>query len=197
MRLILASTSPRRAQLLRAAGYQYQQVAPTWNDPPAPPPGNAESVAIDTARRKALSVPREPIASEDVVVIGADTLIVNPDGTSLAGTPQTLAEARTMISSFLNTDHDVVTGVAIWIPADNEAEPTYFADRATVRMGSLPDNDLDAYLATDAWRGKAGGYNLFDRRDAGWPIEVSGDETTVVGLPMVRLAAMLNTIHQR
>lgn len=198
MRLILASSSPRRAQLLRDAGYAFEQAAPTWADPATPPPGDAEHVAMATADRKARSVRREAIAGEDdVVVIGADTLIVCPDGVSLAGTPQTPAEARTMIRSFLNADHDVVTGVALWTPLRGRGGPTCFADRARVRMGAVPDAALETYLASGAWRGKAGGYNLFERRDAGWPIEVRGDESTVVGLPMAMLAVMLNAIQTR
>lgn len=187
MTLILASTSPRRAALLRDAGIAFTQRDPAWSDPAQPPPGDAEQVAIATARRKALSVEVAP----DDVVLASDTLIVYPDGVTLAGTPTTRDEARTMIKSFLNADHDVVTAVGLRQGERIEC----FADRATVSVGHVDDGVLEAYLQTGAWRDKAGGYNLFDRRDAGWPITVHGDETTVVGLPMRRLAAMLRKFH--
>ncbi len=60
------------------------------------------------------------------------------------------------------------------------------ADTAGVRIGLVTGSDIDRYLQTNAWQGKAGGYNLFERQQAGWPIEVidGNDPTTVVGLPM-------------
>ena len=68
-----------------------------------------------------------------------------------------------------------------------------FADVAVVRFGAVSEQQLVTYLATEEWQGKAGGYNLFDRQSAGWPIEVEGDPATVVGLPMKRLIPMLQT----
>ena len=93
-----------------------------------------------------------------------------------------------MIRSFADDTHAVVTGVAI---VDSAGEPTVFHDTATVTLRGLSDAAIDAYLDTDAWRGKAGGYNLFDRQGAGWPITVTGDPATVVGLPMRLLTAAL------
>ena len=70
-------------------------------------------------------------------------------------------------------------------------EPVTFADSATVRFDRVNDAQLDRYLDTDQWRGKAGGYNLYDRQAEGWPISVTGDPTTVVGLPMAKLRPVL------
>jgi septum formation protein len=59
-----------------------------------------------------------------------------------------------------------------------------------VTWGDVDDDAIDEYVASGQWRGKAGGYNLEERLEAGWPIECEGDPTTVMGLPMRRLAAM-------
>jgi len=65
------------------------------------------------------------------------------------------------------------------------------ADRAVVRVGPISDEQIEAYVASGEWRGKAGAYNLSERIEAGWPIECLGDPTTVMGLPMRRLPEWL------
>ena len=192
IRLILASRSPRRTALLADAGYTFEQADPPFNDP-AQPVGGGRSIAdlaADLARRKALSL-RNAGGYDNAVILAADTVCVGTDGSPI-GQPRDRDDAEAMLRSFMNASHDVVTGVAILGPAD--PGPETFADTATVNIGHVPDAELQAYLNTDQWRGKAGGYNLFDRRDAGWPITVQGDETTVVGLPMERVADAL-TAH--
>lgn len=68
-----------------------------------------------------------------------------------------------------------------------------FADRAVVRVGPISDEQIEAYVASGNWRGKAGAYNLSERIEAGWPIECLGDPTTVMGLPMRRLPEWLKS----
>lgn len=192
IRLILASRSPRRAALLTEWGYTFEQAQPPFDDPPQPAAGGMPiaDLAADLARRKALSL-RDAGGYDDAVILAADTICVGTDGSPI-GQPRDRDDAEAMLRSFMNANHDVVTGVAILGPADRG--PGAFADTATVNMGQVPDAELRAYLNTDQWQGKAGGYNFFDRRDAGWPITVQGDETTVVGLPMERVADAL-TAH--
>ena len=60
-------------------------------------------------------------------------------------------------------------------------------DQATVTWGDIDMSEVDQYIDSEQWRGKAGGYNLQDRIDAGWPITCAGDPATVMGLPMRRL----------
>jgi len=188
--LILASRSARRASLLDKAGYEFTQTEPPYQDPPHPNDDQGsqspQAVAAELARLKALSLPSE----KNVLFLAADTLIVHENG-ELAGTPETADQARQMIRRMLECTHQVVTGVALRMEdqlIDN------FADTADVTISSVDDRTLDAYLATGDWRGKAGGYNLFERQAAGWPIKVTGDETTVVGLPMQQLLPRLNDL---
>jgi len=185
-RLVLGSRSPRRAQLLRDAGYDFKQLAPPFDDTghraPAALPGD-QAIALAAQKARSLRI----VAPPEAVLLCADTLCVATDGYTL-GKPATRDEARDMIRSFRNADHAVVTGVAI---IDLTGRLFTFADTATVRFGDLRDDRLAAYLDSARWRDKAGGYNLFDRQADGWPITVNGDPTTVVGLPMDRLNPVL------
>ena len=194
---ILASQSARRAQLLTQAGISFTATKPPFDDPPHPEDtgGTPEQIAMQLSFKKALSVQKKYPHSP---IIAADTLIVMPDD-SLAGTPLCSEQAGEMIRKMLNTAHWVVTGVTLLIPGKSGASgknvPVQFADRAQVTLGNIPDSDLNAYLSTGDWQGKAGGYNLFDRQAAGWPVTVDGDETTVVGLPMAMLMELLRKIN--
>jgi septum formation protein len=191
-RLLLASRSPRRAQLLADAGYDFEQITPPYDDshdtnhdglPPA-------AWATELAQRKAASCdPADPPA----VVLCADTVCVDPHGRAV-GKPASRQDALNIIRGFVSADHDIVTGVALRLP---EGAVTTFADTAIATFGPLSDEAIEAYLDTGGWRDKAGGYNLFDRQAAGWPITVRGDPTTVVGLPMRQLNTVLPTLGIR
>lgn len=180
--------------LLRDAGYRFTQTDPLYADPPQPNndhPGPPQEHAIELAAAKAHSL-RGQFAPGDMV-LAADTICVGVDGKWI-GHPADRDDARQMIRSFLNADHDVVTGVALM----RGDEPFItFADTAVVRFGPLRDQQIEAYLDTDRWRGKAGGYNLTERLADGWPIRVTGDPATVVGLPMRRLVGELAKLDLR
>lgn len=186
--LVLASQSPRRAALLREAGLAVVVARSSFVDDPAPPQGREPlMLAIELASRKARHVMLEE-AWPGPVILAADTISILPDGT-LLGQPQSRDAAQAMIHGFLNREHRVVTGVALRRLDDEQEE--VFADVATVRFGQLDDDAVQAYLDSELWRGKAGGYNLAYVRRQGWPVEVQGDETTVLGLPMRRLMTRL------
>lgn len=195
--LILASQSPRRAQLLAEAGLSFEQRSPPYADPDQPPEHlrghEAEDYAVSLAEQKAKSLADTLPSEEPALILAADTICVDDAG-QLVGKPRDRSHAQQMIRSFIETEHRVITGVALLRLGESDRELQSFADTAVVRFGSISDEQLDTYLATNDWQGKAGGYNLFDRQDAGWPIKVDGDPTTVVGLPMIRLIQMLQTI---
>lgn len=191
--LLLASQSPRRAALLRDAGLTFEQRSPPFADPDQPtdhlPGDDAEAYAASLATQKAQSLAEQ--IEGPALILAADTICVDPSG-ALVGKPSDRADAERMLRSFVNATHRVVTGVALqWVGGPESRGVERFADVATVTFGAIGDDALAGYLASDDWRGKAGGYNLFDRQAAGWPIQVAGDPTTVVGLPMRRLTAGL------
>ncbi|MEM9021532.1 MAG: Maf family protein [Planctomycetota bacterium] len=198
-RLILASQSPRRAQLLAEAGFAFEQRSPPFTDPDQPPGylqgHQAEAYAASLAELKAQSL--ADAIEGPAVVLAADTICVDAAG-GLVGKPSDRAHALHMIQSFSAARHRVISGVALLRAGHPQSVLESFADVAAVTFGPIGEEQLDDYLATQDWRGKAGGYNLFDRQAAGWPIEVEGDPTTVVGLPMKRLVPMLKRlIHSR
>ena len=190
--LILASQSPRRAQLLAEAGFEFEQRSPPFMDPDQPPDHlrghEAEDYAAALAEQKAESLAQ--LIEDEALILAADTICVDAND-ALVGKPRDRAHAGEMIRTFINAEHRVLTGVSLMRVGPGGSTPVSFADVATVTFGTITDEQLDTYLATDDWQGKAGGYNLFDRQAAGWPIEVEGDPTTVVGLPMRRLVPLL------
>ena len=202
-RLILASQSPRRAQLLRDAGYTFVQQSPPFADPDQPPEHlphslhEAEQYATTLALQKARSQAWHLfLVVGPTVILAADTLCVTCGGTSggggeLIGKPRDRDDARAMLTSFANGVHAVVTGVALLGVGPEDAGPITFADTAHVSVGELTDALLEPYLTSGGWQGKAGAYNLFDRQADGWPITVQGDRATVVGLPMGKLVERL------
>ncbi len=179
--------------LLREAGFTFEQADPPYEDPPQPHVhgrDDACELAADLALNKAQSLAPQlgDDLPHDAVILGADTICIGVNG-DLIGQPATREDARAMIRSFTNADHDVVTGIAL-VTQRGEC-CTALADVATVTFQAITDQQLDNYLDTSAWQDKAGGYNLTDRQNDGWPITVQGDPTTVVGLPMGRLVPLL------
>ena len=183
--LYLASGSPRRRQLLDEAEIPFQ-VVPTGLDDAMLRPGRVTPAqwAVSLAYLKARSgwehLPES--ARGQARVLGADTIVVK-DG-QLIGQPRSADDACAMIRLLQNGPHRVVTGVALL----DTSGRTLFCDTSDVRVGPIDDADITRYVASGAWRGKAGAYNLSERIDDGWPISYTGDPATIMGLPMQRLA---------
>ncbi len=185
--IILASRSERRACLLRQAGYEFVQADPPYADPPQPESaGHPEAITMELAERKARSLQDAGAFLDypDGLILAADTVCVSADR-RLLGQPSSREDAAAMIGSFIGQPHRVITGIALM--SRNDVHPHVFADMAVVVMENITPREIELYLDTQQWRGKAGGYNLFDRLEAGWTIHVQGDPTTVVGLPMRKL----------
>ncbi len=183
MSLILASTSPRRRELLALLGLLFSIKSPSFEERLV-----ADCPAIEQvqsfARGKAQSVARQ---EPEAVVLGSDTVIELDHAT--LGKPADLVEARAMLRRLAARDHYVHTAVAIvsLVPAiDVVALST-----ATVRMKPFDERLHERYLATGESLGKAGAYSI--QGEGGDLVDsVVGDFSTVVGLPL-RLVAQLLT----
>ncbi|MEM9882358.1 MAG: Maf family protein [Planctomycetota bacterium] len=185
----MGSRSPRRALLLREAGFVFTQTDPPYVDPAEPDVGatvSAEVVAVRLAVRKADSVDTDSLVP-GAVLLAADTVGVTAGG-RLLGTPETADAARAMLRSLVGRSHRIVTGIAL---RGGGRPSESWGDAAEVTLGSVSEVGIEAYIAGGGWRGKAGGYNLAERQAAGWPIAVDGDPGTVMGLPMRRLVPRL------
>lgn len=192
--LLLASRSHRRRQLLLEARIPHLAEDPGVDDGslrPGPTAIPCHWVTALAFLKAAAGLCRRP--AHPGVVLGSDTVCVL-DGRIL-GQPRDRNEAASMLRAFENRPHEVVTGVALtWQPRSGPRRRHLFADSSVVRVGTLGEQRIGEYLATDRWRGKAGAYNLEERLEAGWPIEFEGDPTTVVGLPMRRLVPRLREL---
>ncbi len=182
--LILASASPRRKRLLTAAGYACTVIEPPFDEPDTmgptvPPVQQAEALSYFKARSVATRL-------DSGLVIAADTLVAC-DGT-VFGKPHDLADARRILSRLLGRSQEVITGITLLDASDGRRRIEH--DITIVIMRQVPDEALEAYLATGAWRGKAGAYGIQDRGDA-FVERIEGSFTNVVGLPMERVTAML------
>ena len=119
------------------------------------------------------------------LILGADTVCVHEG--KVLGQPRNAELARQMLRGMRHTRHVTMTGVCLL----RDAERLLLFDSSEVHIGDLSDAEIDAYIASGQWRGKAGGYNLSERIAAGWPIRCIGDPATVMGLPMRKLGPLL------
>lgn len=182
MSIILASTSPRRRELLALLGIVFEVVPPTVEEIPSPglsPREQAKQFALD----KALSIARR---RPDDLVLGSDT-VIEIDGT-LVGKPQDLDEAETMLCQLRGRTHQVHTGIAL---IHETAYVTVVrVETALVRMTAFTDQELGRYLETKESLGKAGAYSI-QGEGARFIEKIEGDYPTIVGLPLRQTADLL------
>lgn len=182
MSIILASTSPRRRELLTLLGVTFEIVPPTAEEVPSPdlsPPDQATQFALD----KALSIAhRRP----DDLVLGSDT-VIEIDGT-LLGKPQDLHDAETMLRRLQGRVHQVHTGIALI--HDLSKQSVTVVETARVWMTPFTDHELRRYLETRESLGKAGAYSI-QGEGARLIEKIEGDYPTVVGLPLWQTANLL------
>lgn len=183
--LILASASPRRAELLRAAGLCFDVVPPTGIEELADglPP---DVLAMRNAERKADAVAaRQP----DALVIAADTVVALAG--ECFGKPRDLDEAGRMLARLAGQPHDVLTGVCIvHRPFDTRLS---FCERTRVWMRALTGEQIAEYFTKMDPLDKAGAYAI-QEHGAGIIERIEGSFSNVVGLPVERLMATLQRI---
>jgi septum formation protein len=181
-KLILASASPRRQQLLAEAGYTFTVYPAGINEDDVPPGSAPGDIAEYLARRKAEALTaRFP----DDVILAADTVVAFID--HLLNKPQDAADAARMLRLLSGTVHTVITGVAVMRASANFARHTRVL--SAVHMRALSDDEIAAYVASRQWEGKAGGYGIQDPDP--FVTRTSGCHTNIVGLPMHTTAELL------
>jgi septum formation protein len=184
-RIVLASTSPRRRELLSRVGVRFAVVEPI-GDEITPPPGMCSDLAAQLiARAKAISA--AATQPEGTFVLAADTTVIGPAGPMRK--PQNPARAREMLLQLSGTRHSVVTGVCA--VAAGTGREAMGVSRSAVRFREIPAGDLDTYVASGEPLDKAGGYAI-QGGAADWVEGVSGRIDTVIGLD-VALALRLLT----
>ncbi|MCR9118587.1 MAG: Maf family protein [bacterium] len=182
-RLILASSSPRRRQLLTDAGYHFEVIPPSMKAECGMCSGETPpEMVARLARQKATDV---AVDIDQGLVIGCDTL-AECMGRTL-GKPTSREHAREMLLLMRGRVHHVYSGLCIWQRPSNRFDVK--VDSTKLKMGPVTDQQLEDYLDTDLWEGKAGAFGYQDGND--WIEILGGSETNVVGLPMELLKEML------
>jgi septum formation protein len=182
MRLILASTSPRRQELLALLEYPFEICAPTFVEQ-LDPAGAAEKQAKEFALNKAASCVS---AGAQSLILGSDTVITVED--EVIGKPRDRADAEAMLRRLMGREHRIYTAVAVVDTSRGIRDVTAAAVR--VWMKQWDDARLAAYLRTGESLGKAGAYSI--QGSAGDLIDrIDGDFTAAVGLPLRLVATML------
>ena len=192
MRLILASASPRRAELLTAAGYAFEVMGTSVDETPAQgelPAAYTLRVALD----KAHAVTRQPGAAsivKDAAVLAADTEVV-VDGRIL-GKPADPEDAARMLRLLSGRVHEVLTAVVV---VKDEAERTDVV-RTSVSFVRLDNEDVSWYVASGEPMGKAGAYAI-QGLGARFVERIEGSWANVVGLPIHRVAELVKSVSSR
>lgn len=179
-RLVLASASPRRLDLLAQAGLTPDRIAPADIDETPLPRELPRPCALRLARAKAAAV---PVAAGEVV-LAADTVVAV--GRRMLGKPADAAEAAGFLRLLSGRRHRVVTAIAV---ADGKALHLRAVETA-VRFRRLSPDEIRTYVASGEWAGKAGGYGIQGRAAAFVPW-IGGSHANVVGLPLVETLALL------
>jgi septum formation protein len=188
-KLVLASKSPRRAEILRGAGFDfdtYPAQIDEAREPRESPRAYVERLALTKAR---LVAERAKRAGRSAIVIGADTVVLAQG--RILGKPSDVKEARRMLRLLNGRTHQVLTGLALTrVPDGTEA---HHVETTAVRFLKLSKDDIDDYIATGEPFDKAGAYGI--QGIAGRFVSgVDGCYFNVMGLPVSRLWSMLRRL---
>ncbi|MFH0778357.1 MAG: Maf family protein [Candidatus Eisenbacteria bacterium] len=187
-RVVLASESPRRRELLRMIGIRFEAVVPRVKEELA---GEMEpsAVVVELALKKALAAKDQ---FPDAVVIGADTLVVL-DGKVL-GKPVDATEAYSMLRTLSGRTHTVYTGTALVDCPTGLCESGF--ERSLVTMRDLSDDEIARYIATGEPMDKAGGYGIQGFGGV-FITHINGCYFNVMGLPIARLYDQMDRLSKR
>jgi septum formation protein len=185
-RLILASGSPARRELLERAGYTFDILPANIDEPEGHGFHDPRALVEHIAWLKAQAV--APRVS-DGLILAADTLGWI-EGLPI-GKPADEADARRILRLLAGKDHELWTGVCLWRRPDDMEYA--WQEVSCVRMAPLSDAEIDNYLSLRTWRGCSGAYAIQENADPYIQV-LSGSITNVIGLPMETLEVVLQQI---
>jgi septum formation protein len=178
--LVLASASPRRAELLRQAGIPFRVVVSSLEEARTPgeaPDAYARRLARDKARVVAERFPDEAVLAADTIVLAGDELLEKP---------RDAADAARMLRLLSGRAHEVTTGVCLIAGGREDVR----CETTRVHFSELSEADIAGYIATGEPMDKAGAYAIQGGASR-WIGKIEGDYGNVVGLPVALVAAML------
>lgn len=186
-RLILASSSPRRRQLLRQIGLEFETISPDVDETQfegEPPLDHVLRLAELKASTVAATRP-------EGIVLGSDTIVVL--GEDILGKPESQEEAVATLSRLSGNTHTVYTGFSLINAATGESMTDY--GQALVTFRQLDREEIRAYVATGSPMDKAGAYGIQDDLGAVFIERIEGDYYTIVGLPLTKVYLALRRMR--
>jgi septum formation protein len=185
-RLILASGSPARRELLSRAGYSFEVLPAGIDEPSGAGFSNARDFVAHTTWLKAAAVAPRVTGDSPAVILAADTvgwLHGQP-----IGKPTDRADARRILRLLAGTEHELWTGVCLWRRPDDVQ--VVWQEVSRMAMIFLTDAQLESYLDTRLWEGCSGAYAI--QENDPYLRVLEGSVSNVIGLPMERLVILLH-----
>ena len=176
-KLILASASPRRAEILKAVGWEYEKQIADIDETELPGENPADYVQR-LAREKASFVAAN---HQNALVLGADTIVVIEN--QIVGKPKDLTDARRMLKMLSGNWHEVLTGIALIKITEGNFETKVDLQRTRVKFAELSDAEIEFLVQEGAPLDKAGAYAV-QAQAALFIEQIEGDYWNVVGLPV-------------
>jgi len=180
MKIILASKSPRRKELLSQVGYTYECVVSEKEE-------NTDAVQPSDVVKELSQQKAEDVCAkmeEDCLVIGADTIVAKDS--EIFGKPKDTEDAKRMLSALQGREHSVWTGVTLIYLRDGKKKKKVFAEETKVHMYSMSEQEIEEYIRTKEPEDKAGAYAI-QGYAAKFIKKIDGDYNNVVGLPVARI----------
>lgn len=190
-KVILASASPRRRELLAQIGMDFKVIISKADEnisEPAP-----EQLVMKLSDIKAMAVYEEHgIEDEATIILGADTVVAF--GRKVLGKPKDTQQAKEMLSMLSDNTHQVFTGVTILYKKQGGLKRETFYDKTTVYTYSISDKEIDQYIMTGEPMDKAGSYGI-QGIGAKFIKKIDGDYNNVVGLPVSKIYQKIKEIE--
>ncbi len=186
MRVVLASASPRRIELLKQFHMPFD-VIPSNIDEPIDALETPIQIVMGLSLEKALDISK---SNTDALIIASDTVVYSD---CILGKPRSREEAKAMLKALSGKKHEVFTGIALVHVANNQKIVDFACTEVTFNV--LTDAEIDAYLNTGEADDKAGAYGI-QGFGALLVNEIKGDFFNVMGLPLSKLNSMLKTHFQ-
>ena len=186
MKIILASKSPRRKELLSQVGYTYECVVSEKeeNTDAVQPSDVVKELSQQKAEDVCAKIEKERQMEEDCLVIGADTIVAKDS--EIFGKPKDTEDAKRMLSALQGREHSVWTGVTLIYLRDGKKKKKVFAEETKVHMYSMSEQEIEEYIRTKEPEDKAGAYAI-QGYAAKFIKKIDGDYNNVVGLPVARI----------
>lgn len=190
--IILASSSPRRQQILKSLGIPYI-VHPADIGETVPKGMKVDDAPEYIAARKVDAVVRKLSTEQEIGwVLAADTVVVYKN--RIYGKPKDMDEAREFLKTLSGNTHKVITGVALYNGAVH-----YMSTRTSINkvtFAEMSDEDIEWYLSTSEWHGAAGGYRIQENGSC-FIKKIEGTESSIMGLPIFELCDILREQNYR